>query len=289
MKNHGFGRILLATDGSEQAEAAVAVAASFALASNAAVRVEHVWSLEVHHRHGVWDVEMRSEADRLIRAAVSRLRAVGVEADGELSRADHKHVAAAVGEAARQFKADLVVVGSRGLTDWKALLDNSVSHNLLRSVDCPVLIVRGKPSRVPFRPRRVLLAIAGGDDVTPAVRAAIAAASADGSTVRVLHVAQAFVGAQGFSYFEPEEEIQATVTTATDMLQAAGIATDSVVAKPGSVAQVVADAAAAWQADVIVIGSSRMSDVAGVLFGSVTHDLLRATERPVLVAERIRA
>ncbi|MGA8923775.1 MAG: universal stress protein, partial [Candidatus Dormiibacterota bacterium] len=73
MSNQGFGRILLATDGSAQAKAAVGVTSSFARASSAAVRVVHVWNLEVHHRHGVWDVEMRSEAESLLGETVAVL------------------------------------------------------------------------------------------------------------------------------------------------------------------------------------------------------------------------
>src|SRR5579864_8192094 len=131
MKNPGFNRILLATDGSEHATAAVGVTSSFARASGAAVRVVHVWNLEVHHRHGVWDVETRSEAGQLISQAVKRLRALGVDADGEISRADNDHVGSAIAGVARQFSADLVVVGSRGLTEWQAMLRHSVSHDVL--------------------------------------------------------------------------------------------------------------------------------------------------------------
>jgi nucleotide-binding universal stress UspA family protein len=288
MKNVGFNRILLATDGSEQADAAVAVTASFARASGAAVRVVHIWNLEVHHRHGVWDVETRSEALKLIAEAVNRLRAFGIEANGEVGWADNSHVASAVAEVARRFDADLVVVGSRGLSDWQSLVRHGVSHGVLCAVDCPVLIVRSKSAPDVSAPTRILLAIAGGDDLAPGVRAAVAAASGAESKVRVVHIAQAIFGVQGFSYVEPDEEIKATIASATGMLKDFGVATDSLVAE-GPVARVVADAAAAWQADVIVIGSSRMTDIAGMLLGSVTHDLLRATDRPVLVAERIRA
>jgi nucleotide-binding universal stress UspA family protein len=45
MKTQGFGRVLLATDGSDQARAAVAVATSFAHASSSTVKVVDVWNL----------------------------------------------------------------------------------------------------------------------------------------------------------------------------------------------------------------------------------------------------
>jgi len=288
MKNLGFRRIVLATDGSDQAEAAVGVAASFAHASQASVRIAHVWNLEVHHRHGVWDVEMRSEAERLIGETVKRLRAAGVEADGEICRADSSHVAAAVAQVARQFDADLLVVGSRGLSDWQSITGHSVSHQLLTTVDCPILIVKGDSSAARHIPQRVLLAVAGGDDVQPAARAAIAAAAAPGSTVLVLHVAQALIGAMGFAYVEQDDEIKATLETTRTMLNAAGIASEETIAEPGPVAKTVAEVASRWQADVIVIGSGRLSDLGSLLFGSVTHGLLRVSDRPVLVAERFR-
>jgi nucleotide-binding universal stress UspA family protein len=286
MQNHGFQRIVLATDGSVQAEAAVGVAATFALASKAAVRVVHVWNLEVHHRHGVWDVEMRSEAERLIGDTVKRLRACGVEADGEIVRADSSHVAAAVAEVARQFKTELLVVGSRGLSDWRSMIGQSVSHQLLTAVDCPLLIVKEASSAASHVAQKVLLAVAGGEDVEPAARAAIAAATAPGSEVLVLHIAQALIGAMGFAYVEQDDEIRTTLSRTRAMLSAAGIPSEESIAEPGPVARTVADTAARWNADVIVIGSSRLSDVGSLLMGSVTHGLLRVSDRPVLVAAK---
>ncbi len=279
MQSQGFQRMVLATDGSEQAEAAARVAAALADSSGAAVRVVHCWNLEVHHRHGVRDLQMRSEAQNLITEAVARLRALDIRADGQLVRADSNHVGAAIAAAVREFNADLAIVGSRGLSNWRSMFEHSVSHQLLNAVDCPVLIVR--------EPSRIVLAIAGGDDLAPAVRAAIAAASRPGSRVLVTHVVQAMFAAQGFAYIETGDEIQETVAKAATMLKEAGIAAEIKVARPGPVAHTLAEIAWQWHADIIVIGSSRMGDPASIVFGSVTHDLLRATARPVLVAERI--
>lgn len=288
MKNRGFERILLATDGSNQAKAAVGIAASFARASSASVRVVHVWNLEVHHRHGVWDVETRSEAESLLQTAVLRLIGSGADADGVITRADSRHVADAIAEAAREYGADLVVVGSRGLSDWRSMFDHSTSHEVLTRLDCPVLVVRSTDIGSPHVRQRVLLAVAGKDDLEVAARAAAEAAAAPGSEVKVVHVAQSFVGSQGFAYVEPTEEIEATVKQAEAWLRDAGVKHSSLVAEPGRVAETLARIAAGWDADVIVIASSRMGDLASLLFGSVTHDLIRATDRPVLVAERIR-
>ncbi len=288
MGNHSFGRILLATDGSDQAQAAVEVTSALASRSSSTVRVVHVWNLEVHHRHGVWDVEMRSEAEKLLSETVGVLRAAGIEAEGKICRADAGHVAAAIAESARELKADLVVIGSRGLPDWQAMIQHSTSHQLLGSVDAPVLIVRGPAPALHHDAPRVLLSVAGGDDILPGVRAAIAAASAPGAQVLVVHVAQAIIGIQGIAYVEPDEEIHKTIDQATALLREAGIKFDSMVVDEGPVAKTVAGIADQWQADLIVVGGSRMGDLGSLMLGSVTHDLLRASDRPVLVAERIR-
>jgi nucleotide-binding universal stress UspA family protein len=128
MQRHGFARIVLATDGTPQAEAAAHVTAALAASSHAAVRVVHCWSLEIHLRQGIWDVEMRTEAEKLIANVVDRLRTIGIAADGQVMRADHAHVGAAVAEAVREFDADLVVVGSRGLSDWRSMFEHGVSN-----------------------------------------------------------------------------------------------------------------------------------------------------------------
>jgi nucleotide-binding universal stress UspA family protein len=285
---NGFKRILLATDGSEQADAAVEATIALGRPSSAEVVVVHVWNLEVHQRHGYWDVEVLPEAERLVGQTVARLQAGGVAAAPKICRASSDHVAATIGLAAREFAADLVVLGSRGLSDWQSMFRHSVSHQILSAVDCPVLVVRGQPAVDANKPRRVLLAIAGGDDVAPGVGAAVAAAKAPHSKVMIVHVAQAVFGVQGFAYVESDEEIQATMASAFELLKSAGVEAEGVIARTAPVAKTVAEIAAGWNADLIVVGSSRMGDLGSLLLGSVSHDLLHGAERPVLVAERVK-
>jgi nucleotide-binding universal stress UspA family protein len=285
----GFKRILLATDGSPESEAALLSTIAIAHTSSAKVRVAHVWNLELRHRHDSSDVEVRNDATRLVDTAVGRLEAAGVLADREIVRADVDHVAAAIAATAKSYEADLVVVGSRGLSDWQSMFKHSVSHRLLCAVDCPVLIVRNQLAATAHQSQRVILAIAGGDDIAPAARAAIAAAAAPGSEVLIVHVAQTIVEPQGFVFVETDEETEATMSAAIRMFTDAGIAVEGVVAHGRPVAEAVAETAETWNADIIVIGSSRMSEIGSLVFGSVSHRLLSTTERPVLIAERIRA
>ncbi len=45
-------------------------------------------------------------------------------------------------EAARTEKSDLIVMGSRGRTDFQGMLLGSVTHRVLHSAPCPVLVIR---------------------------------------------------------------------------------------------------------------------------------------------------
>jgi nucleotide-binding universal stress UspA family protein len=285
----GFRRILLATDGSLQADAAVDATIRMARFTGAIVRVLHVWSLDVHHREGFWDVETQAQGDRLVDDAVSRLTRAGVMAEKEMYQADGTHVAAAIATVARQFEADLVVIGSRGLTDWQSIFQHSVSHQVLAALDCPVLVVRSGEHVGIGQTQKILLAVAGGHDVAPAVRAAISVSQSHQPTVLVVHVAQAIIGAQGFAYVESEAEINDTLAAATSQLRDARIPVESMVLHSGPVASRLIEVATSWNADLIVVGSSRMGDVTGLLLGSVSHQLMHESEVPVLIAERVKA
>jgi nucleotide-binding universal stress UspA family protein len=287
--SRGFSRILLATDGSEQAAAAVDATIELARFSSATVRVIHIWNLDVLQRDGHWEVEDRREARDLVNATVDRLTSAGLVAEGEVFRADSGHVATSIATVAREFSADLVVLGSRGLSDWQSMFRHSVSHKVLSVVDCPVLVVRGRPAGSAAKVHRILLAVAGGEDVAAAVKAAVGAASARVSTVMVVHVDQAIFGAQGFAYVESDEEIRDTMAAAIGLLRASGIEAEGLVARSGPVAKAIAEIATNWNADVIVVNSSRMGDLASMLVGSVSHDLLHISDRPVLIAERKRS
>jgi nucleotide-binding universal stress UspA family protein len=283
-----FERILLATDGSEESRAAIEVTIALAKSPTVKVRVAQVWNLEMRHRHGQWDGEVRGEAGKLVDATVEQLFRAGVIAEREICRADSTHVAAAIACAARVFEADLVVMGSRGLSDWHALTLNSETNQMLCGLDCPVVIVRGAASGPPIAKWKVLLAIAAGDDLEPGVRAAVAIGRSDESVV-VVHVAQTISGLHRFAYLESGDEIRETMAHASRLLGDAGVKVQGVVAHTGPVTRAVAEIARDADADLIVVGSSRLGDIGSLFLGSLSSDLLHMTGRPALVAEGVPA
>jgi nucleotide-binding universal stress UspA family protein len=265
-----FERILLATDGSEASVAAVDAAISIARSLTARVRVAHVWNLEVHHRHEHRDAEVRSEAERLVDATVERLFRAGVIAEREICRADGNHVAAAIACAAKAFDADLVVIGSRGLSDWGSLTQHSVTQQMICGLDCPVLMVRASAS---ISRSKVLLALTTGDDLESNVRAAVAVGAPEAS-VMVAHVAQSIFALHGFAYLDSGDETRETMANACKLLGEAGLTVQGVVSHQVSATKAVAEIATDWNADVIVTGSSRIGDIGSLFLGSVSQDLL---------------
>ena len=135
----GRWRILLAIDDPDYSQKAVATAATLAAVSDGEIVVLHVRELE---RSPEPPVETRAEATQMVRHTVERLIDEGVNAWGELGWAPRSDIADEIVRAAGGIGADLIVLGSRGLSGLGALLLGSVAHKVLRHAPCPVVIVR---------------------------------------------------------------------------------------------------------------------------------------------------
>jgi nucleotide-binding universal stress UspA family protein len=134
-------KILVAVDGSEPSSRAVDEAAM--LAAGAEVLVLHVREREDLTGPGDGSIELETydEARELVDPIVARLKDAGVSARGEVSAARIGMVARSIIVTARDEGADLIVAGSRGLSDWRSLVLGSVTHRLLHDAGLPVLVV----------------------------------------------------------------------------------------------------------------------------------------------------
>jgi nucleotide-binding universal stress UspA family protein len=132
-----FEKILLAVDGSEHSDRAIAAAADIAWKSRAAVYVIHV-----HEAGLVVPVETTTEAQDVVDLAVKQLEADGVEASGDAVSATSGSIAPMIIKAARARGCDLIVMGTRGLSDFSGLLVGSIAHKVIHHADRPVLVVR---------------------------------------------------------------------------------------------------------------------------------------------------
>jgi nucleotide-binding universal stress UspA family protein len=137
-----FDRVLLAVDGSEHSRRAVAATAELAAGGKTEVLVLHLQELGAAGRAGSILLEEHSEAADLVNRVADELRGAGVKARGVAHAVLTGDVAPEIISSAKEFDADLIVMGTRGMSDFASLLVGSVAHKVLHHAHCPVLVTR---------------------------------------------------------------------------------------------------------------------------------------------------
>lgn len=136
-----FEKIVLAVDGSDPSKRAAEAARSLAAYSLGEVEVLHLRERQVG-KGGAYDTETMDEAAELVESYLRDLNEAGVKATAEVHTALVGRAAQGILEEAKRFGADTIVMGSRGMSDWAALLLGSVAYKVIHHAECPVLIVR---------------------------------------------------------------------------------------------------------------------------------------------------
>ncbi len=149
-------RILLATDGSEEADLAASAASDLAKSTGSELHVVCVghmprvfyespaaFMLDVD-LHSRMEEDAEREARTTLEEQVRKLKEAGGEVAETHERVGHPDTEI-VGLAGR-LGAGLLVVGSRGLGSLKRALMGSVSDSVVRHAHCPVMVVRPEES-----------------------------------------------------------------------------------------------------------------------------------------------
>lgn len=137
-----FEKIVLAVDGSEPAGRALEAAANLAGCSGGEIVVVHVVERVAGGRGGPFEVEAPEEGRSILDEAVRTLKERGVNVRGEVRHAFAGRVAKEILDVVGAEHADLVVMGTRGLSDWEGMLVGSTAHKILHLGSSPVLVVR---------------------------------------------------------------------------------------------------------------------------------------------------
>ena len=148
-------KILLATDGSKEAELASKTAAELAQSTGSELHVLYVWEAANPYVEAVGlagdepvnprlDAELKRQFDlqarTMLDAQEEKVRAVGgtvAQAHLRMGKADHEIVTLA-----EEIGAGLIVMGGRGRGGIRRALMGSVSDSVVRHAHCPVLVVR---------------------------------------------------------------------------------------------------------------------------------------------------
>jgi nucleotide-binding universal stress UspA family protein len=142
-----FDRVLLSVDGSEDSDKAVRLTCELARIHGSRVLVVHGRDVPLVAPSGQptpprverWETD--EDAQRIVDAAISELRAAGIEASGQLLPGQGR-IGYKILEAAESENSDLIVLGSRGMSRVEELMIGSVAHKIIHMAKCPILLAR---------------------------------------------------------------------------------------------------------------------------------------------------
>ena len=287
-------KILLATDGSEDAELAMVTAVNLAKVSASELHVVHVgpglplYELPDYPAHFEEVVEaQRQEAQRVLEGQVKRAEGLGATVVATHLEM-HERPDRAIVKLGEMLGVGLVVMGSRGLRGLKRALMGSVSSSVVHHAHCPVLIVRGKPISLPTK---ILLAIDGSEDARLAANTALDLSEKLESELHVVYVElmpERHTQPARFAVDLPPEVVRSIDKEARTKLEklvervGEGEMTQAH-AMTGSPATEIASLAGELGVGLIVMGSRGLGGIRRALMGSVSDSVVRHTHCPVMI------
>lgn len=136
-----YNKILLPTDGSEDAEVAVEHAVSIAEKYDAELHVLYVADVRVDSTTNMWPnilEELEEVGEEATGEIVEQAEEAGVGAFAEVARGiPHNEI----NKYSRENNIDLIVMGTRGRTGVDRILLGSVTEKIIRTSETPVMTV----------------------------------------------------------------------------------------------------------------------------------------------------
>ena len=219
------------------------------------------------------------ESERLVTEGVKQIHEAGYEA---FSKTACGYPRSDIACFAKEWGADLILVGSHGHGAIGRSLLGSIAQAVLRAAPCSVEIVRTPPTSRAV-PRQVLLATDGSDCSIGAAHAVAAEIWPQGSVFKLLSVQESLIVGNEMEAAHPNSLIEELIATAQDrarsaveqakdILQRAGLTVDDASSVlPGEPRSVILDKAKKWGADLIVLGSHGRRGLDRLLVGSVSE------------------
>jgi nucleotide-binding universal stress UspA family protein len=286
-------KILLATDGSREADLAATTAADLAKGTDSELHVVHVGPFMpmLFSTMEEEPARMAREARKTLDDAVGRLEAAG----DEVARA-HLKVGGASEEIvalAEELGAGLIVMGNRGRGGIRRALMGSVSDSVVRHAHCPVMVVREDP--IVF-PAKILVASDGSKEAELASSSATDLAKRTGSELHVVfvgHMPPVFYESPGATALDPELQTrmqeraeEAAKTRLEEQVRRVRGTSGEVAgahARLGRPDAEIVGLAEELGAGLIVLGSRGLGPLRSALMGSISHSVVRHARCPVMV------
>jgi nucleotide-binding universal stress UspA family protein len=310
-------KVLLATDGSKEAELATRIAAELANKTGSELHVVHVFSVipwypaypeatdfdETELEGSVLEEDLQriseQRARELLEAEVEKVRSVG----GTLAQAHLAEGGAPqeIVSLAEEVGAGLIVMGSRGQGGIRRALMGSVSLSVVHHAHCSVLVVRssGDQQEKRYPPGKVLLAFDGSKEASAAARVAVEFANATGSELHILHVTASEPYPPPFAYIpydemeaweareanleRDEERARSLVERQAQRMEAQGAKVAEVHLLFGKADKEIVRLAEDLGAGLVVVGNRGRGGIRRALMGSVSDSVVKHAHCPVLV------
>jgi nucleotide-binding universal stress UspA family protein len=138
-----FQTVVVGTDGSATAKVAVAQAVELVRDTAAVLHIVCAYRsaaprvVEAGGEH--WQVMPKDQVDNVLQEAAGRARMAGAQVETHATQDDP---ADAIIRVAEEVKADLVIVGNKGMTGTKRFLLGSVPNKVVHHAPCTVLVVK---------------------------------------------------------------------------------------------------------------------------------------------------
>jgi nucleotide-binding universal stress UspA family protein len=291
-------RILLATDGSTRAEGAEAYACKLAESWGATLTVVSVLEFAPGLDPEspvcrVYLAELMTQATGDLARLKARAadRGIAVRTRIETGIPSEQVLAAAAAE-----DADLIIMGTAGKTGLAHVLLGSTAERIIRTAPCPVLAVRmdrseaertGVSTSHPASLDRIMVPVDFSDCSLDALEYAVAVAQRAQASVMLLHVMEPVSYGLDFTVPLPAERerkreaLTERLAGLVAALDAANVKSESLV-RGGLPRDSILDAARAWSADLIVMGTHGRRGLSHALYGSVVESVLRKSHCPIL-------
>lgn len=152
-----YKRIIVPIDGSPTATKALVAALQLARDAGGRVRLIHVVEelafVDGYDMYGGQTGEllqvMREAGDKVLDAALEVAQSAGVEADKQLFDRFGERLGEVVANAARDWNADLIVLGTHGRRGIGRVLLGSGAEQIIRLAPTPVLVIRSGDETTP--------------------------------------------------------------------------------------------------------------------------------------------
>jgi nucleotide-binding universal stress UspA family protein len=198
--------------------------------------------------------------------------------------------------AATKEGADLIVMGTHGLTGWRHMVLGSVAETVVRTAPCPVLAIREAREGVTFcaeEPRKILCTTDFSEASYEGLNVAGDLAREFGAEVVLVNSVEPFTGYPGL-ILEPVDIETFTIADATQELETVlkAHAPKGVQVRPlavwGSAADGITDAALREKVDLIVIATHGVTGWRHLVMGSVAERVVQTAHCPVLTVPILR-